>query len=468
MLTAAVDLGGSLIGYLIPFLFVLTIVVFFHELGHFLVARWCGVTVRTFSVGFGPELFGFTDRRGTRWRLSAIPLGGYVKFLGDENEASVTDREALQRMTPAEREGAFATKSVGKRAAVVAAGPLANFLLAIIIFAAMAMLFGRETTVARIDTVTPETVAAEAGFRPGDVVRSINGRSVEGYTDVQREIALSGGVPLTFEVDRNGSPVTIVATPELRREADRFGNRQEIGVLDIGGPEMPALIRSVQPGSAAAAAGLQVDDRIVAIDGTAVHSFEDVRRIVSSSPGRPLSLEVDRGGRPLALTATPEPAAAAEGSGTVGRLGIGGGLDEADAVSVRYGPLEAIGNGVSETWFVIDRTFSYLGGVILGQQSADQLGGPIRVAQVSGQVATLGILALINLAAILSISIGLINLFPVPMLDGGHLMFYALEAVRGRPLSDRAQDIGFRIGFAAVVMLMLFATWNDIVHLTAS
>lgn len=468
MISAAEAFGSGIIGYLIPFLFVLTIVVFFHELGHFIVARWCGVTVRTFSVGFGPELIGFTDRKGTRWRLSAIPLGGYVKFLGDDNEASVTDREALARLTPAEREGAFAAKSVGRRAAVVAAGPLANFLLAIVIFALMAMLFGRETTVARIDAVTPGTVAAEAGFQPGDVVKSVNGRAVEGFSDVEREIALSPNVPLTFEVDRAGQPVSISATPELRREPDRFGNRQELGALDIGGPAMPARVRTVQPGTPSAAAGFRADDLILAIDGTAVRTFEDVRKIVSGSPGKPLSIEVERAGQRLTLTATPEAAPSEDGTGTVGRLGIGGGLDEADAVSVRYGPLEAIGNGVSETWFVIDRTFSYLGGVITGRQSADQLGGPIRVAQVSGQVATLGILALINLAAILSISIGLINLFPVPMLDGGHLLFYAFEAVRGRPLSDRTQDIGFRIGFAAVVMLMLFATWNDIVHLTSS
>lgn len=370
--------GQSAAGYLIPFLFVLTVVVFFHELGHFLVARWCGVAVKVFSVGFGPELFGFTDRKGTRWRLSAIPLGGYVKFLGDENEASRTDREALKELSEPERRRAFAVQPVWARAAIVAAGPIANFILAILIFTAVFSLYGRQATSAKVDVLVPGGVAEKAGFKTGDIIVAIDGKPVESFTDLQRVVSVSAGVTLTFTVTRNGAEETIVATPELKEISDEFGNKHNAGMLGI-------------------------------------------QRNTSA----------------------------------------------ADVVTEHYSPPQAFVVAVSETWFVAERTVSYLVGVIVGRESADQLGGPIRVAKISGEVATFGFLALINLAAVLSISIGLINLFPVPMLDGGHLLFYAIEAIRGRPLSERAQDIGFRIGFAAVVMLMIFATFNDIIHLSS-
>lgn len=364
---------------IIPFLFVLTVVVFFHELGHFLVARWCGVAVKVFSVGFGPELFGFDDRKGTRWRLSAIPLGGYVKFLGDENAASVTDRDAVAAMSPEERGKSFAAKGVGARAAIVAAGPLANFVLAIIIFTAIFSIFGRETLTPRVDSVVEGSAAEAAGFEPGDLVLSIDGREILSFTDLQRIVTVMAGQELAVAVERDGQQTNLTVVPELRELTDRFGNTQRVGVLGITrnatGPE--------------------------------------------------------------------------------------------DIVTETYSVPAAAWLAVQETWFVTERTLSYLGAVIVGRESADQLGGPIRVAEVSAQVATIGFVALINLAAILSISIGLINLFPIPMLDGGHLVFFAFEAIRGRPLSDRVQEIGFRIGLAAVLMLMIFATWNDIIHLSS-
>ena len=363
---------------IVPFLFVLTIVVFFHELGHFLVARWCGVAVKTFSVGFGPEVLGFNDRRGTRWRLSLIPLGGYVRFLGDENEASATDRAAVEAMSPDERARSFAAQGVGARAAIVAAGPIANFILAIVIFTAIFSIFGRETMTARIDSVVPGSVAEEAGFEVGDVVLSINGSKIADFSDLQRIVAFSGGSPLAVVVQRDGSEVTLNATPEVKEIEDRFGNKQRMG-----------------------------------------------------------------------------------------QLGVGRSPTAADITTERYSVPAAAGLAVQETWFVTERTLAYLVGVIAGRESADQLGGPIRVAEVSAQVATLGFAALVNLAAILSISIGLINLFPIPMLDGGHLLFFSAEALRGKPLSERIQDIGMRIGLVAVLMLMIFATWNDIIHLSA-
>jgi regulator of sigma E protease len=372
-------LGGGIVGYIVPFLFVLTLVVFFHELGHFLVARRSGIRVLTFSIGFGPELLGFNDRYGTRWKLSAVPLGGYVKFLGDDNAASTPDRDAVAEMTEEEKRTAFANKGIAVRAAVVAAGPIANFVLAVVIFAGIFMTVGKQITAARVDSVQPGSAAAAAGFEPGDVVLSINGTKIDSFSDMQRIVSISAGDSLSIEIERGGVHRTLTAVPALKEMKDAFGNSHRIGVLGIS--------RSMAPGD--------------------------------------IKLE-------------------------------------------KAGPLRAIVMGAQETWFVVDRTLSYIGGIFTGREGADQLGGPIRIAQVSGQVATAGFVPLLHLAAVLSVSIGLLNLFPIPLLDGGHLLFYAIEAIRGRPLSERAQELGFRMGFAIVLMLMIFATYNDIWHLVAS
>jgi len=371
--------GGGLIGYLVPFLFVLTIVVFFHELGHFLVARWRGVKVIAFSIGFGPEVAGFNDRYGTRWKLSAIPLGGYVKFLGDDNAASVPDHDAAQAMSEEEKRVSFVHKPVGSRAAVVAAGPIANFILAIVIFAGIFMTAGKQITSARVDQIQPNSAAAAAGFQTGDLVVAIGKERIDNFSDMQRIVSVSAGETLEVQVERGGTRLTLKATPELRELKDNFGNVHRVGVLGIS--------RSMAPG---------------------------------------------------------------------------------DIKTQTYGPVGAVVAGAQETWFVVDRTLSYIGGIFAGREAADQLGGPIRIAQVSGQVATAGFVALLHLTAVLSVSIGLLNLFPIPLLDGGHLLFYAIEAARGKPLSERAQEVGFRIGLAIVVMLMIFATFNDILHLATS
>ena len=371
--------GGNLAGYIVPFLFVLTVVVFFHELGHFLVARRCGVKVLTFSIGFGPEILGFFDRYRTRWKISAVPLGGYVKFFGDENAASVPDQETVAQMTEAEKAVSFVHQRVGPRAAVVAAGPIANFILAIAIFAGIFMLYGKQTTSARVDTVQTASAAEAAGFKPGDLVTAIDGEKIDSFADMQRIVSISAGETLTIEVDRGGAHVVLKATPQLKELKDNFGNLHRLGVLGIS--------RSMAPG---------------------------------------------------------------------------------DIKTQKLSPPQALLAGVQETWFVVDRTLSYIGGVVVGREAADELGGPIRIAQVSGQVASAGFVALIHLTAVLSVSIGLLNLFPIPLLDGGHLLFYAIEAIRGRPLSERAQEVGFRIGLAIVVVLMIFATFNDILHLATS
>jgi regulator of sigma E protease len=366
--------GGSFLSYAIPFLFVLTIVVFFHELGHFWVARRCGVKIDAFSIGFGPELFGFYDRHGTRWKVAAIPLGGYVRFFGDDSAASTPDQAALDQMNEEQRRVSFYYKPVWQRAAVVAAGPIANFILAIVIFAGIFMFYGKQASPARVNAVFPNSAAAEAGFQKGDLVLTIAGKQIDTFTDMQRIVSINPGETLDFRIDRAGKEITLKATPKLDEHKDRFGNVLRIGRLEITGLMDPP---------------------------------------------------------------------------------------------VTVGPLAALSLGVQETWFVIDRTFSYIGGIVAGRESADQLGGPLRIAQVSGQVASIGFAALMHLTAVLSVSIGLLNLFPVPLLDGGHLLFYAVEALRGRPLSEKAQEMGFRIGLALVIMLMIFATWNDIIHLAS-
>jgi regulator of sigma E protease len=368
--SSLVTLFGGVAGSIVPFLFTLTIIVFFHELGHFLVARWCGIRVLVFSLGFGPEIAGFTDRLGTRWKLSAIPLGGYVKFFGDENEASVPDAATLAAMSEEERKKSFFGQSVGRRAAVVVAGPLTNFILAIVLFAAVFMVVGKQIAVPRVSAVEAGSPAATAGFQPGDLVTAIDGRKIDNFVDMQRIVGFAGGQPLTITVDRGGVPITLTATPEMK------GGRGILGVT-----------RSNQPG--------------------------DVR---------------------------------------------------VESVA----PLDAVKLGVDKTWFIVETTLSYIRDVFVGRQSADQIGGPIGIARISGQVAELGWGALIDFVGVISVSIGLLNLFPVPLLDGGHLLFYLIEAVRGRPLSERAQEVGFRIGLAIVVMLMIFATVNDILHLRAS
>jgi regulator of sigma E protease len=332
--------------------------------------------VLTFSVGFGPEIVGFNDRYGTRWKLSSVPLGGYVKFFGDDNAASVPDEAAAANMTEAEKRHSFVHQPVGRRSAIVAAGPIANFILAIVIFATVFAFYGRHTTTARVDSVLPDSAAAAAGLKPGDVVLAIDGRTIESFSDMQRVVIANAGRTLTFQIDRGGAPMTLTATPALKQGKDGFGNNTCQAVLGVS--------RSMAPG---------------------------------------------------------------------------------DIKTEHVNPLAAVWLGTKETWSIIDRTFSYIGGLFAGRECADQLGGPIRIAQISGQVASLGFMPVLQLAAMLSVSIGLLNLFPVPLLDGGHLMFYLVEATRGRPLSAKAQEIGFRIGFAIVVMLMIFTVFNDTMQL---
>ncbi len=365
------NLGGFLFGAA-AFLFVLSIVVFVHEMGHFLVARWCGVKVSAFSLGFGREIYGFDDKHGTRWRFAWIPLGGYVKFMDDENGASMPMRERIEKMTPEERAVSFHAKPLWQKAAVVAAGPIANFLLAIMIFAIFLMTVGTYTTLARVDDLVPGGAAERAGFEAGDTIVAINGYPLDSFQQLQQLVTDNVGAKMSFTVKRKGSDVELVATPELSEVDDGIG-----------------------------------------------------------------------------------------GKAKVGRLGIKQTQAKQDVVHKVYGPIDSVILGTQKSYGIIRSTFAYLGNVIKGHQSADQLGGPARIADASSKIAKLGLDQLVYFMAFISVSIGMINLFPVPILDGGHLAFYAIEALRGKPLSEATQEMAFRVGFGLIMALMLFAFWND-------
>ncbi len=367
---------ASIAGNILPFLFVLSIVVFFHELGHFLVGRLCGVKVDTFSLGFGPEVAAFVDRWGTRWRLGILPLGGYVKFHGDANGASMTDTSAAATMPDAEKKVTFFGQNVWKRAAIVVAGPLANFVLAIMIFTGIFSIHGRGVLVPQVDRIGHNSAAEAAGFLPDDVILSIDGRKVDSFEDVQRIVQASSDTPLSFVVARKGKDITLVATPR-RRSAP-----SAIGLSDVG---------------------------VLGVEAKAVEANWHVQR---------------------------------------------------------YGVVRSFQLATSETWYIIEQTGAYARGLVLGRESTDQLSGPIRIAEVSGEMAKVGFAALLNLAAVLSISIGILNLLPIPLLDGGHLVYYAIEAIRGKALNEKIQQVGFRIGLTFVLGLMILATYNDILRLT--
>lgn len=544
---------GFLTNNVLTFVFVLSLLVFVHEMGHYLIGRWSGIRIMAFSIGFGPEIAGFTDRHGTRWKLSLIPLGGYVRFFGDEDASSKTDVDQLSAMTEEERAQSFAGAKLWKRAATVAAGPIANFILAIAIFAVLFSIYGRTAADPVVAMVTRDGAAAAAGIEPGDRLVAIDGVKVTTFDEVQRYVGLRPGRTIVLSVERDGQKRDFRIVPKLVEDTDQFGNKMEMGRIgialvdpvvtavepagpaakagvmagdrliavdgnnvatyyDIGryvsdrpgknialtvqrngeirdltmvaktltdtdasgnkkdvgsigiGPIDP-LVASIAPDSPAEAAGLEFGDRILSVDGRAIGSIGEVQRYAASHADKPITLSVEHNGQIRDVAVTPRKSAETDAFGAQTEIATIGITDGQKSIKLRYeayGPLQALGEGVKQTGSIISGTFEYIANIFGGYMKADQLGGPIRVAQLSGQMATLGFAAVLQFAAILSVSIGLLNLMPVPVLDGGHLMFYAIEAVRGKPLGARAQDIAFRIGFAMVLSLMVFATWNDI------
>ncbi len=357
--------------YLGPAIVVMTVVVFVHELGHYLVAKWAGVRVVTFSIGFGPEIFGWNDRSGTRWKVAWLPLGGFVRFFGDADASSKPDVEAIAEMSDADKSVSFQHKPLGWRFAVVAAGPLANFLFSVVVLSGLFIAFGQPFTPPVVGSVAPDSAGAEAGLLVGDRIVSIDGSSIERFEDMQALVRLNQGTPLAMVIQRQGNEISLTATPKVTTTTDTFGNTQRLGLL---------------------------------------------------------------------------------------------GVSRSAAEYVHRSPPAAVYYSVREIASIIDMTLTHMSQMVRGQRGTEDLGGVLRIGEMSGQMAQAGLVTLIWFTAMISVNLGLINLFPVPMLDGGHLLFYAFEALRGKPLGERIQEYGFRLGLVMVLSLMVFATWNDLVH----
>lgn len=373
ILASIFSTNGLLIGTIVPFLVVLTIVVFVHEMGHFIVGRLCGIGVEAFSVGFGPEIAGYSAKNGTRWKISAIPLGGYVKFKGEMTVTGALDEHDDDNLSEQEKAESFHRKSVWRRALTVFAGPFANFVLAIVVFTAIFASYGQYVADPTVAEVMEGSPAAKGGIEPGDRFVSINGERVKTFADVQRYVSQSAGDSLTFVMDREGKLVTTIITPKLEEITDPLGNKVKIGLI-----------------------GVKTDESV-----------------------------------------------------NNGRI-------------VRYGPGAAAGVALEQTWAIFERTGSFLSRLVVGREDKCQLGGPVKIADMAGRAAQKGTIWVVQLVALLSVGIGILNLLPIPPLDGGHLVFYAIEAVIRRPVPPGLVEILYRIGFVLVLGFMLFVLWNDL------
>lgn len=366
--------GNFFLGTLVPFVFVLLVVVFVHEMGHYLAGRLCGIGVQAFSIGFGPEIWGYTAKNGTRWRIAAIPLGGYVKFVGDVSATSAAPgEEDLEALTEEERRIAFHTQPLWKRAVTVFAGPFANFVLGAAVFAAMFAIYGQYVYQPTVAEVRPGSPAEQAGIQPGDTFVSIDGVKVESFADVQRIVTGRAGDPLEIVLDRNGQEIRTVATPEVSEQQTALGQTVKIGLIGVGTNE---------------AVGKR--DRI------------------------------------------------------------------------EYSPVQAVVAGIQETGSIIARTGQFMKRFVVGREDRCQLGGPVKIADMAGRAADLGFEWLVQLVALLSVGIGILNLVPIPPLDGGHLMLYAAEAIARRPIPPQVTEAVYRVGMLIVLAFMGFVFWNDL------
>ena len=446
------DLIVDKINYIWPFLAIITPVVFVHELGHYLVARINGVRVEVFCVGFGPELFGFDDKHGTRWRLSALPLGGYVKFAGDADVAS----SSAESDEPLPHDSFYA-KSVGKRSAIAFAGPFANLLLAAAIFAVFFMVVGQRYTPVEIGTVRAGSPAAVAGLEPGDRLVELNGSRVERFEELEFTLLQSLGEPLTLAVERGGEELQFTITPEIVEVLDAFDRPQQLGEIGVR-PFTPASVAQVVADSPAERGGLQAGDKIVRIGDAAIESFDHLRTIVERNAATPLAFVVERDGGEVALTITPDDV------GGTGRIGV---YPEEQTAFRDLGVGESIWAGVEHTYALAAANLRAIGQMIVGARSTEQLSGPVGIAVMSRSVLERGVAGFVEFAALISIALGLINLFPIPPLDGGHLLYNGLEAAFRRPLAARFQQIGATVGLTLVIALMVWVTTKDIIGLTS-
>lgn len=360
---------------LLSFFIIISVMVFVHEFGHYIVAKWCGIKIEIFSIGFGKELVGFTDRSGTRWKISALPLGGYVKMFGDSSAASTADEEAMANMTEEERKVTFHHKPLYKKAAVVAAGPIANFILTIVIFTYFIMTIGLQSAEPVVGQTMPNSPAEAAGLRSGDRILKINDDKVSSFSDIPYRISTNLGTPVTLLIERGGEESTVVLIPKEIEDVDALGNKVKHPLIGIKSVEI---------------------------------KFEDV------------------------------------------------------------GFIRAVGESVRRTYMICATTLKVIGQMITGQRSAEDLKGPVGIAQLSGQATDKDFNTVLWLIALLSANLGLANLLPIPLLDGGHLAYYSVEALRGRPMAQRVQEYGFRLGFLILFSLMAFTIVNDVLKLISS
>ena len=447
---------------LIAFLVALTILIFVHELGHYLVARFFDVKVLRFSIGFGRPLLRWTvGKDRTEWVLAAIPLGGYVRML-DERESPETPiaPELLPR--------AFNRKPLGQRAAIVAAGPLANFLLAIALYAALGAIGVREPAPI-VDAPAAQSLAAQAGLERGDRIESVDGTTVRSWNDLRLKLLdpLIDGRVAELGVLRDGSPSTLPL--DL---SSLSGRDAESDFLDKIGMRLAAgevVVSALVDGGSAQQAGLQPGDRLLSVDGTRIGRAVDLIAAVKAAPDRELRLLVERDGVELALRVVPQavPGEGADAGTTIGRIGAAL-QDRVQMDTVRYGPVESLWQGTTRTWDMSVFTLRMLGRMLTGDLSLRNLSGPVTIADLAGQSARVGWFAYLNFMALISISLGVLNLLPIPVLDGGHLVYYALEGIRGRPLSERFIELTQKAGLGVIMVMMALALFNDITRLFGS
>lgn len=445
-LIAGIPVIGGFLATVLPFVVVLGIVVFVHEYGHYIVARWCGIRSEVFSLGFGPVIWSRRDKRGTLWQVAALPLGGYVKFLGDSDGSSRADPASLSRMTTAERAESFHGASVGRRMLTVLAGPVFNFILTVVVFAGLILWQGVPMERPVLGEIQP-LPNAEQPLRAGDVVLEVNGSPVEEFRDIYEAVAeMPAPGPMTFTVERDGERLSLEAPYAL-----------------------PPVVSGVEPLSPASEAGLRPGDVILSADGRPLDAFEELRQTVLASGGRSIPLEVWRMGETLTLPIAPIERDTQDGEGGFERrvmIGVAGAALYVPAVETPA-PWTAVGLGVARMADVIVQSLDGMRHILTGALGAENLQGPLGIAQISGETASQGLVSFITLIGVISTAIGLLNLFPIPVLDGGHFVAFLIEALRGRPPSERAMQVAMSIGLGLILLLMVFATYNDIIRLVS-
>ncbi len=448
---------GNIWTYGVTFMAVLGVLVFVHEWGHYIVARLCGVRVEVFSIGFGKEIWGWTAKSGTRWKISLFPLGGYVKMFGDLDPASSGHSEEVddgagqvREMTEEERSVAFFSKSVWKRALIVFAGPAINFLFAIAVLSVLYMSIGRPVTPPQVTGVEVGSAAEKAGILPQDIIKSIDGREIVSFDDVRKFVMLRLDQEMKFQIERDGNLMDLSVTPTKVTDSDRFGFVHERGYLGIIGP----------------ANGIDMS-HISAVNGNDTKdNLSLAHDLIAKNLGQTIQIKTSIDTRESELLIKPPVEINEQISKPDSEyynalfLGVRPGNE-----IISYGPIGALGVAISETWSITTETLNAVGQMVTGTRSAKELGGIIRIGAMAGDMAQQGFISVVVFTALLSINLGLINLFPIPMLDGGHLLFYGIEALRGKPISERVQEYAFRFGLAVLVSLMVFSNLNDVLQM---